>query len=64
MSGFDPSKFREILGLPEDHPPLLMITVGKALQPARPRMGLLSLGEAVSINHYGKHSLQGEVDES
>jgi len=64
MIGFDPKKFSEVLGLPEDHPPLLMITIGKSLQPARPRMGLLSLGEAVSMNKFGKHSLQGVVDES
>ena len=44
--------------------PLLMITIGKALNPARPRMGLLSFEEAVSMDRFGNHALQGEVDDS
>lgn len=64
MIGFDPAKVSEVLGLPETHPPLLMLTIGKALSPARPRMGLLSFDEAVSMDRYGNHSLRGEVDES
>jgi len=64
MIGFDPDKVAEILGLPEDHPPLLMVTVGKATSPARSRMGLFSFDEAVSIDRFGNHALKGEVDES
>ncbi len=61
MIGFDPTKVSEILGLPEDHPPLLMITIGKALKPARPRMGLLSIEEVVSVNAFGNHPISGEI---
>ncbi len=64
MIGFDPKRVAEILELPENHSPLLMITIGKALTPARPRMGLLSFDEAVSINRFGNHELSGEVDDS
>lgn len=64
MIGFDPAQVSEVLGLPETHPPLLMLTIGKALAEARPRMGLLAFEEAVSIDRFGNHSLQGEVDES
>ncbi|MAW59572.1 MAG: reductase DrgA [Planctomycetes bacterium] len=64
MIGFDPAQVSEILALPETHAPLLMITIGKALAPARPRMGLLSFDEAVSINRFGNHTLSGQPDES
>jgi nitroreductase len=64
MIGYDPNKVVEVLGLPEGHPPLMMVTVGKAAQGARPRMGLLDFEEVVSINRYGNHSLTGEVDDS
>ncbi len=61
MIGFDPQKVSEILGLPEDNPPLLMLTIGKALKPARPRMGLLSIEEVVSVNQFGNHPIQGKI---
>lgn len=64
MIGFDPSKVAEILALPENCPPLLMLTIGKALAPAHGRMGLLSLDEVVSIDRYGNHALSGDVDPS
>ncbi|MHC4824084.1 MAG: nitroreductase family protein [Planctomycetota bacterium] len=64
MIGFDPAKVAEIVELPEDHPPLLMITIGKALRPAHGRMGLLDLEEFVSMNRFGNHAMQGEVDDS
>lgn len=64
MIGFDPAKVAEIVDLPENCPPLLMLTIGKALAPAHARMGLFSLDEAVSIDRYGNHALSGEVDES
>jgi nitroreductase len=63
MIGFDPAKISQILGLPVDHPPLLMLTIGKALQPARPRMGLLSIQEVVSLNSYGNHPITGELSQ-
>ncbi|MGB0953655.1 MAG: nitroreductase family protein [Planctomycetota bacterium] len=64
MIGFDPAKVAEILELPADHPPMLMITIGKALEPARPRMGLFDFEEFVSMDRFGNHTLTGEVDDS
>lgn len=63
MIGFDPARVAEIVGLPADHPPLMMITLGKARQPAHPRMGLLDFEEFVSIDCFGNHALRGEVDD-
>lgn len=64
MIGFDAAKVGEILGLDEDHPPLLMITIGKGKEPARPRMGLLRYEDCVSVDRFGNHALTGEPDES
>ena len=64
MIGYDANKVAEIVGLPEEVPPLMIITVGMAKEAARPRMGLLDLEEVVSINRFGNHSLAGEVDDS
>ncbi len=61
MIGFEPAKVSEILGLDEDHPPLMLLTIGKPLEPARPRMGLLDLEEFVSIDSFGNHPLKGEI---
>lgn len=59
MIGFDPAKLSAALGLGPEHPPLLMITVGKALAEAFPRTGFLDFSETVSINRFGDHSLAG-----
>jgi nitroreductase len=64
MIGFDAAKVSTILGLPDDHPPLLLITIGKALQEARPRMGLLNYEDCVSIDRFGNHAMKGEADDS
>lgn len=61
MIGYDPKQVSEIVGLDDNHPPLMMVTIGKPLQPARPRMGLLDLEEFVSIDRFGEHSLTGEI---
>ena len=61
MIGFDPGKVSESVGLDADHPPLLVLTIGKALQPARTRMGLLDLQEFVSLETFGNAGLEGEV---
>jgi len=60
MIGFDPEKVSEALGLDGDHPPLLMVTVGKALAAAFPRTGFLDFSETVSVDRFGNHSLSGE----
>jgi len=64
MIGYDPVKVAEIIGVDEDHPPLMIVVVGKAKEPARARMGLLNLEDVVSIDSFGNHALKGEVDES
>ena len=62
MIGFDPAQVSEVVGLDADHPPLMLVVVGRAAQKAQPRLGLLSLEEQVSVNRFGNHSLMGEVD--
>ncbi len=64
LIGFDPQQVADIVCLPPDHLPLMMLTIGKALEPARPRMGLLDLEEFVSIDRFGNHPLRGEIDDS
>ena len=63
MIGFDPAKVSDVLGLDADHPPLMIVTIGKATKPAWPRLGLLTMDELVSIDRFGNHSLCGEVAE-
>lgn len=62
LIGFDPAQVSEILGLDEQHPPFLMVVIGKALQPAQPRMGLLLLEEQVSLDRFGNHAIEGAID--
>ncbi len=64
MIGYDPAKVAEIVGLPDDHPPLMIVTVGKGIKPAQARMGFLKLEDVVSIDKFGNKALTGEVDES
>lgn len=47
MIGFDMDAVARLVKLPEDHLIGMMLTVGKALQPARPRGGQLPLSELV-----------------
>lgn len=35
MIGFDPVRVADILGIPDDHVPVMIVTLGKALAPAR-----------------------------
>ncbi|MAE63003.1 MAG: reductase DrgA [Phycisphaeraceae bacterium] len=62
LIGFDPAKVSEILGLDADHPPLMLVVIGKGVQPARPRMGLLEFEEQVSVDRFGNHAITGSVD--
>ena len=59
MIGYDPAKVTEILGLPPHCPPLLMVTVGKPLQPARPRLGVLHFEDCVSVDRYDQRPWSG-----
>ncbi|MDG2143378.1 MAG: nitroreductase family protein [Planctomycetota bacterium] len=61
MIGFDPKAVAEILELPEHLPPLLMITVGRAAEPARKRWGLLDYEEVLSLDKYGERSFTGPI---
>ncbi len=62
MIGFDPAQVSEVLGLDEDHPPLMLVVVGKGTQPPHGRLGLLDLDELVSIDHFGNHAVEGAID--
>lgn len=52
MIGFDPEAVGRIIRLPEDHVIGLMLAIGKALTPARPRGGQLPFDEVVLRNHF------------
>ncbi len=47
MIGFDTAKVGELIHLPADHEIVMMVVVGKALQPARGRAGQLPLDEVL-----------------
>lgn len=52
MDGFDFDAVSKLINLPEDHTPVMFVTVGKALQPARPRSGQLNMDEVVIYNQF------------
>jgi nitroreductase len=62
MIGFDPKKVSELLELPDTCPPLLMLTIGKALEEARPRMGLLDFEDVLSLEEYGRREFTGPLE--
>lgn len=47
MDGFDFDKVARLIDLPHDHIIVMMVTVGKKVQDARPRAGQLPLGEVL-----------------
>jgi nitroreductase len=47
MIGFDPARTAKIIRLPEDHVISMVLVVGKAAKPARPRSGQLPLDDVV-----------------
>ena len=61
MVGFDPERVSSILGLDTDHPPLLLVVIGKGTREAHARLGLLALEDVVSVDRFGARSLAGEV---
>jgi len=61
MIGYDPGKVTELLGLPEHCPPLLMLAIGEAKEPARPRLGLLDFHEVLSCEKFDNRVLEGEI---
>ncbi|MFM7862527.1 MAG: nitroreductase family protein [Candidatus Nitrosotenuis sp.] len=52
MIGFVPEEVAKIISLPQDHIIPMMITIGKALKPANPRGGQLSLNEVSVEDHF------------
>lgn len=52
MVGFDPEQVAKLIKLPEDHVIGMMVTIGKAAQPARPRGGQLPLEDVLIKNHF------------
>ena len=62
MIGFDPVQVSEILGLDEDHPPLMMMPIGKATADPHPRLGLLNMEEVVSLDHFENRAFTGEIE--
>lgn len=62
LIGFDPEQVSEILGLPDDHVPLMLIVVGKGTKPAWDRLGLLDFEEFVSLDKFGENTIIGAVE--
>lgn len=52
MDGFDFDKVARIINLPHDHVIVMMITIGKKLQEARPRSGQLELDEVLFTDKF------------
>lgn len=52
MIGFDAQQVAELIQLPADHTIGLIVTVGKAVQPANPRSGALAYDEVVIHNRF------------
>lgn len=52
MDGFDFDAVSKLLNLPSDHIPTMFVVVGKALKPAQPRGGQLSMDEVVIYNRF------------
>ena len=52
MDGFDFEAVSKLINLPADHTPVMFITVGKALEAARPRGGQLDMDEVVIIDKF------------
>jgi nitroreductase len=54
MDGFDFNAVGELIALPPDHLIAMMIAIGKATEPARPRGGQLPLEEIVVRNRFSR----------
>lgn len=52
MDGFDFDQVAKIINLPHDHIIVMMITIGKKLEEARPRSGQLPLAEVLFTNQF------------
>lgn len=52
MIGFDPEKVKTILAMPPEWIPVMLVTVGKGVKPARPKSGQMPYDEVVFQNSY------------
>ncbi len=52
MDGFNFDAVAKLINLPADHIPTMFVVIGKALEPARPRGGQLSMDEVVIYNKF------------
>jgi nitroreductase len=52
MDGFDFDKVAQLINLPHDHIIIMMITIGKKLEDARPRSGQLPLEEVLFTDQF------------
>lgn len=52
MDGFDFDAVAQLIQLPADHAIVMMVVVGKALEPARPRAGQLPMEQVLVRNHF------------
>lgn len=52
MDGFDFNAVAKLINLPDDHTPVMFVTVGKALEQAKPRAGQLHMNEVVIYNQF------------
>ncbi|MEE9393001.1 MAG: nitroreductase family protein [Planctomycetota bacterium] len=62
LIGFDPQQVAEIVGLSAEMPPLMLVTVGKGIEAAWPRLGLYNLEEIVSINKFDNRAMEGSAE--
>ena len=56
MIGFDPGKVAEILSIPDDHVPVMIVTLGKGLTAARPT-ARLPVERVVMLDRFGGEGL-------
>ena len=52
MGGFDIQKVGELINLPQDHAVGMMLAIGKGIQPASPKGGILPLAEIMVENRF------------
>ena len=52
MDGFDFDVVGKLINLPEDHTPVMFVTIGKALEEARARGGQLDMDDVVIYNKF------------
>ncbi len=52
MVGFDPVQVAKAINMPDDHIISMIVTVGKALQPAKARGGFIPKEEAIKVDRF------------